>query len=337
MSETPIYPLLYPLRFEPVYQYRLWGGRRLAHWLKAPLPGNEPIGEAWLLSDRDEHPSRVAEGPLKGRTIGQLMEQSPRLILGKLAGRFRRFPLLLKFLDVDKMLSVQVHPPDGKAGLIPEGETGKTEAWVILEAGPESRIYAGLKPDTTPADLRTLSHETADKYLASFTPQRGQAVLIEAGTVHSLGDGVVVFEVQENSDVTFRLYDWDHIDPKTGHPRALQTEAALACIDFAQGSIQPTAPVMEAMQPAMRERLVDCSHFRLWRLQSAAPFHIGAEDEPRVLVCIEGAGSVEHNGADIAMEKGAVVLLPAAVGVCRFLPERPVTLLEIAVAVQDTP
>jgi mannose-6-phosphate isomerase len=337
MSETPIYPLLYPLRFEPVYQYRLWGGRRLAHWLKAPLPGNGPIGEAWLLSDRDDHPSRVAGGPLEGRTIAQLMEQSAELILGKLAGRFRRFPLLLKFLDVDKMLSVQVHPPDGKAGLIPEGDTGKTEAWVVLEAGPESRIYAGLKPGTTPADLRTLSHETADKYLASFTPRRGQAVLIEAGTVHSLGDGVVVFEVQENSDVTFRLYDWDHIDPKTGDPRALQTEAALACIDFAQGSIQPTAPVMEAMQPAMRERLVDCSHFRLWRLQSAAPFHIGAEDEPRVLVCIEGAGSVEHNGADIAMEKGAVVLLPAAVGVCRFLPERPVTLLEIAVAVQDTP
>jgi len=333
MSETPIYPLLYPLRFEPVYQYRLWGGRRLAHWLKAPLPGNEPIGEAWLLSDRDEHPSRVAEGPLKGRTIGQLMEQSPRLILGKLAGRFRRFPLLLKFLDVDKMLSVQVHPPDGKAGLIPEGDTGKTEAWVVLEAGPESRIYAGLKPGTTPADLRTLSHETADKYLASFTPRRGQAVLIEAGTVHSLGDGVVVFEVQENSDVTFRLYDWDHIDPKTGHPRALQTEAALACIDFAQGAVQPIAPVMETMQPVLRERLVDCSHFRLWRLQSAAPFHVGAEDEPRVLVCIEGAGNVEYNGAGFAMEKGAVVLLPSAVGACGFRPESTVTLLEIAVAV----
>ena len=101
---------LYPLRFEPIYQYRLWGGRRLADWLKTPLPGDGPIGEAWLLSDRDEHPSRVAEGPLKGRTIAQLMEQSPELILGKLARRFRRFPLLLKFLDVQEMLSVQVHP-----------------------------------------------------------------------------------------------------------------------------------------------------------------------------------------------------------------------------------
>jgi mannose-6-phosphate isomerase len=328
---------LYPLRFEPVFQYRLWGGRRLAHWLGTPLPGKEPIGEAWLLSDRDEHPSRVAEGPLKGRTIAQLMEQSPGLILGKLARRFRRFPLLLKFLDVDKMLSVQVHPPDGMADQLPEGETGKTEAWVVLEARPESRIYAGLKPGTAAADLHALSHETADQYLANFAPQRGQAVLIEAGTVHSLGDGVVVFEVQENSDVTFRLYDWDHMDPKTGHPRALQIEAALACIDFTQGAIHPVTPVTEMMVPVLRERLVDCSHFRLWRLQSAAPFQVGAEDEPRVLVCIEGAGSVEHNGADFAMEKGAVVLLPAAVGVCQLRPELPVTLLEIAIAVPGTP
>ena len=233
---------LYPLRFEPIYQYRLWGGRRLAHWLSAPLPGEGPIGEAWLLSDRDDQPSRVAEGPLKGRTIAQLMEQSPQRMLGNLAGRFRRFPLLLKFLDVHEMLSVQVHPPDGEADLIPKGETGKTEAWVVLEAEPASRVYAGLKPGTTAADLRTLSKQTAKKYLASFTPRRGQGVFIEAGIVHSLGDGVVVFEVQENSDVTFRLYDWDHIDPKTGHPRPLQVEQALACVDFNAGSGLPGRP-----------------------------------------------------------------------------------------------
>ena len=145
---------LYPLRFEPIYQYRLWGGRRLADWLKVPLQSDGPIGEAWLLSDRDEHPSRVAEGPLKGRTIAQLMEQSPQLILGKLAQRFRRFPLLLKFLDVQKMLSVQVHPSDDKTDLISKGDTGKTEAWVVLEADPASRVYAGLMSGTTAEDLR---------------------------------------------------------------------------------------------------------------------------------------------------------------------------------------
>ena len=105
-TESP----LYPLRFEPIYQYRLWGGRRLANLLTAPLPGDGPIGEAWILSDREDHASRVADGPLKGQTIGQLLEQLPEQLMGKLAGRFRRFPLLLKFLDVREMLSVQVHP-----------------------------------------------------------------------------------------------------------------------------------------------------------------------------------------------------------------------------------
>ena len=327
--------VLYPLRFEPIYQYRLWGGRRLADWLKAPLPSKGPIGEAWLLSDRDEHPSRVAEGPLKGRTIAQLMERAPKLILGKLAHRFRRFPLLLKFLDVQKMLSVQVHPSDDKTDLISAGDSGKTEAWVVLEAEPASRVYAGLKSGTTARDLHALSEHTANKYLASFSPQRGQGILIEAGVVHSLGDGVVVFEVQENSDVTFRLYDWNHIDPKTGHPRALQVDKALACVDLMQGPVCPITPVVEAVQPAMRERLFDNPHFRLWRLQGEAPFAVGAADEPRVLVCLEGVGNLEYDGDDFPMEKGAVMLLPAAVGACRYRPLGPVTLLDIAVPNQS--
>ena len=131
MSQVP----LYPLRFEPIYQYRLWGGRRLADLLTAPLPGDGPIGEAWVLSDREDHPSRVANGPLKGRTIAELLDQSPEPVLGKLAQRFRRFPLLLKFLDAREMLSVQVHPSDKQTNLLPKGESGKTEAWVVLEAG----------------------------------------------------------------------------------------------------------------------------------------------------------------------------------------------------------
>ena len=324
----------YPLRFDPIFQYRPWGGRRLARWLSAPLPSEDPIGEAWVLSDRDDHPSRVAEGPLKGRTIAQLIEQSPKLVLGKMAGRFRRFPLLLKFLDVHEMLSVQVHPSDRETDLIPKGESGKTEAWVVLEAEAASRVYVGLKPGTTAADLRKLSKRTVEKSLAGFTPRRGQGVFIEAGIVHSLGDGVVVFEVQENSDVTFRLYDWDHIDPKTGHPRPLQIEQALKCVDLAQAPVRPVAPAVETVKPVMRERLFDGPHFRLWRLQSSTPLTVGAADEPRVLVCLEGIGNLEHNDAEFAMERGAVVLLPAAVGACRFRPERPVTLLEIAVPAQ---
>jgi mannose-6-phosphate isomerase len=324
-------PALYPLLFAPIFQYRLWGGRRLADWMSASLPGAGPIGEAWVLSDRDDFPSRVAEGPLKGRTIAELMERSAGLILGKSAPRFKRFPLLLKFLDVNQMLSVQVHPPDRKLDLIPKGETGKTEAWVVLEAGAGSRVYAGLKAGATPQDLRELSKRTVDNYLASFSPCRGQAVLIEAGVVHALGDGVVVFEVQENSDVTFRLFDWEHVDPATGRLRPLQVEKALACIDPRQGSVVAVEPVVETTQPVMRERLVDNPHFRLWRLQSVAPFVVGVAEQPRILVCIEGGGNVEFGGADFAMRQGGVLLLSASLGACRFRPDRSVTLLEIAV------
>jgi len=322
---------LYPLRFEPIYQYRLWGGRRLADVLTAPLPSDGPIGEAWVLSDRDDHQSHVANGPLKGQTIGQLLTQSPQQLLGKLAGRFRRFPLLLKFLDARDMLSVQVHPSDRQRNYLPTGETGKTEAWVVLEAGSESRIYAGLKPATTAATLRrAIANGAVADHLACFTPKPGDGVFLPAGTVHALGGDVVVFEVQQNSDVTFRLYDWDHVDSKTGQPRALQVDPALACIDFAQGAVGPVVPVLEEVQPVLRERLFLCEHFGLSRLRGDLPFTVGATGTPRVLVCIAGDGQLEHDGTHYAVGKGDVLLLPAVVGACVFRPRSAVNLLDIA-------
>ena len=321
---------LYPLRFEPIYQYRLWGGRRLASLLSAPLPGDGPIGEAWLLSDRDDHPSVVADGPLKGRTIGELMLQRSEQLLGRLAGRFRRFPLLLKFLDARETLSVQVHPSDQQTKYLPAGESGKTEAWVVLEAGPECRIYAGLKPATTADDLRrTIANRTVADRLASFRPKPGDGIFLPSGTVHSLGD-LVVFEVQENSDVTFRFFDWGHVDAKTGQPRPLQVDQAMACIDFAQGAIGPVAPVVEETKPALRERLFDCKHFGLWRLRAESPFMVGAVGTPRVLVCIAGDGQVEHAGANYPIGKGNVLLLPAMVGACLCRPRGAISLLEIS-------
>jgi mannose-6-phosphate isomerase len=326
MNQIP----LYPLRFEPIYQYRLWGGRRLANLLAAPLPGDGPIGEAWLLSDRDDFPSLVANGPLKGRTIAQLLKQSPEQLLGKLAGRFCRFPLLLKFLDARDRLSVQVHPSDRQTNYLPPGEHGKTEAWVVLETGPEGRIYAGLKPATTADNLRqAIANRTVTDHLASFRPRPDDGIFLQAGTVHSLGD-LVVFEVQENSDVTFRLYDWDHIDATTGQRRALQVDQAMACIDFTQGAVGPVAPVVEEVKPVLRERLFLCEHFGLWRLRGESPFIVGAAGTPRVLVCIAGDGQLEHAGVNHAFGKGDVLLLPAVVGACFCRTRGAVSLLEIS-------
>ncbi len=321
---------MYPLRFEPIYQYRLWGGRRLSELLTAPLPGTGPIGEAWLLSDRDDHSSKVADGPLKGSTIRQLLEQASDQLLGKLAGRFRRFPVLLKFLDAHEKLSVQVHPEDGQKDYIPAGESGKSEAWVVLEAGQASRIYAGLKPGTTEENLkRALAGRAVAGLLASFMPKVGDAVFVRAGTVHSLSD-LIVFEVQENSDVTYRLYDWDRVDPRTGKPRPLQVEQAVACIDFRQVAIGPVAPVVLEDAPVRRERLFHCAHFSVWRTTGQSPFTVGAAGTPRVLVGIAGTGELEYSGTNYPIGQGNVMLLPAEVGACSYRPNTLATMLEVA-------
>ncbi|WP_420382087.1 type I phosphomannose isomerase catalytic subunit [Novosphingobium sp.] len=318
---------LYPLRFTPQFQYRLWGGRALGTFMDTDLPGDEPIGEAWILSDRDDFSSQIANGSLAGQTLGDLMKARKADVLGEHAKRFERFPLLLKFLDVEKMLSVQVHPRDDQTALIPAGDTGKTEAWIVLSAEKDARIYAGLNPGTTAKELRQLDAKNADTYLPHFTPEVGQAVMIEAGTVHSLGDGVMVFEVQENSDTTFRLFDWDHVDAKTGKPRELQVDKALAAIDFDQGAIKP----LPAGAKAAREDLLANTHFHLVRWQQADDFTVGAPADPRVLVCAHGSGKVIAGDVKVSMKQGDVVLLPASLGAARFSPAAPVTLFEIAI------
>jgi mannose-6-phosphate isomerase len=322
---------LYPLFFDPIYQYRLWGGRRLESFLSKPLPEGS-VGEAWILSDRDDHPSRVRCGALAGKTLSELLPTWQKEIMGDLAGRFDRFPLLLKFLDARQTLSVQVHPSDSQTDLLPPGERGKTEAWVVLEAGPKSIIYAGLKPGTTPVTLRTaLADDTVANLLDGFNPKDGDAVFIPAGAVHALGGDTVVFEVQENSDVTFRLYDWGHVEAKTGKPRELHIEQAMACIDFGRDAGGPVRVHIEAESPVRRERLFDCDHFSTTRTTGSKPFPVGALDSPRILVCTDGAGSILHQSRAYETRKGDVALLPASLGVCDFNPKDEVTLLEIAI------
>jgi mannose-6-phosphate isomerase len=216
-------------------------------------------------------------------------------------------------------------------GLLPKGETGKTEAWVVLSADPKSRIYAGLKPGATAENLReALASGTVPDHIASFTPKPGDAVFLPAGTVHTLGGGVVVFEIQQNSDVTFRLFDWGHVDSQTGQPRPLQVQQALDSIDFAERPSGPVVPVVEATVPAKRERLFQCQYFELWRVSGRCPFAAGAADVARVLVCIEGTGQIVYHGATYPAAKGDVWLLPAVVGACAFQPRGRVSLLEIA-------
>ena len=320
---------LYPLKFEPIYQYRIWGGRRLAGLLRQPLPPNDPIGEAWILSDRDDHPSLVGEGPLKGKSIKELFINCKDQIMGRYAVDYERFPLLLKFLDAQKVLSVQVHPADGNKKYIPKGESGKTEAWVVLETGKEGRIYAGLKPGTNEESIKKdlKDHKVADD-LATFTPKVGDAVFIKAGTVHTLQD-LVVFEVQENSDVTYRLYDWDRVDEKTGKPRDLQVKEALACIDFSITDVGPVVPDKQKDTTVVREKIFNSDKFRVMRFSCGTSFSVGEDNAPVVLVGIKGEGSVQTQTDTYTFGKGEVMLIPASVGPCQFICKNEVVILEV--------
>lgn len=322
-------PPLYPLRFAPIFKSALWGGRRLADFVRGAQPPAGPVGEAWVLSDHGRQVSVVADGPLAGTPLRDLLTRSASRLIGRPAPRLG-FPLLLKFLDARDDLSVQVHPDDGRAAA--HSSRGKTEAWVVLHADPGARVYAGLKPGVGPAELR---HAVAAGGVAgclhSFQPRPGDCLFLPAGTVHALGAGLVVFEVQQTSDLTYRLHDWDRVDRATGLPRELHLEQALACTDYGSGPCQPLRPFAESDDPARRERLIACEHFSLWRWRAGRPFLAGTTASCRVLVGVEGRCAVEHRGRDYPLNPGDVLMLPAEVGACVCRPldgHRPAIVLE---------
>jgi mannose-6-phosphate isomerase len=321
---------LYPLTFEPIFKSMLWGGRRLPGFLGKPAPHDDPVGEAWVLSDVDGNLSTVAAGPLAGRTLRDLIGEYRLDVFGPHAPPDGRFPLLLKFIDARRELSVQVHPNDEQAErLVGPGKRGKTEAWVILDADPAtSKIYAGFRPGVSADAFRSaMAAKAAPDTLHSFTPKAGECVFLPAGTVHAIGANILLFEVQQTSDITYRLYDWDRLDARTGKPRDLHVEDGLLCSDFATGPCYPVDPT-RADRPHRCEELVRCEFFALARHADDRPFKVGAPGQCRVVVGVEGRADLVWDDRGFPVAAGTVVLLPAAVGECRLLPRGPVTLLE---------
>ncbi|MFO0797229.1 MAG: type I phosphomannose isomerase catalytic subunit [Gemmataceae bacterium] len=323
-----------PLRFEPIFKENLWGGSRLPAFLRRPAPVAGAIGEAWVLSDVDGSPSVVADGPHAGRTLRDLLAADAAAILGDAPLVNGRFPLLLKFIDARQELSVQVHPDDARAAAAVTGANGKTEAWVILRAHPElSRVYAGFRAGVTAADFRAaLDTKTAPQTLHSFVPNPGDCVFLEAGTVHAIGAELVVFEVQQTCDITYRLYDWDRVDEKTKRPRELHVEEGLACADFTRGPCPPVENVvrLDAVYRS-HEFLVTCPYFSLTRSTLQDRYWVGVAGQCRIVVCIEGKGELECDGTRLPLAIGDVILIPASAGDAECHPEGTITLLECGI------
>ncbi len=292
---------LYPLSFEPVYHEKLWGGRRLEGLFGRQLPPGL-IGESWDIAAHPHGMSVVNNGPLRGMTLQDLADQYPQELYGT-AVVPERFPLLVKLIDAQQALSVQVHPDNDYGAKHENGEWGKTEAWYVVYAEPEATIVYGLRPGLRKADFRRLVESgRTEEGLRKISVQVGDVLHIPAGLVHALGAGVVVAEVQQNSDTVYRLYDWDRVDA-AGQPRELHIEKAFDVIHF---ELQPE-PTRTTANPVVTNEF-----FIMEILQGREEALISDKERFHILTCLSGTTSVRWRDHEVALTAGDSCLVPAA-------------------------
>lgn len=314
-----------PLLFTRLLFEKVWGGRSLERTPGIPLELPGPVGETWELVDRDDHNSTVARGPHAGRSLRTLLESEPRALLGAArpaAGG--HFPVLIKFLSATKPLSVQVHPDQAAAKKLGQGEEGKDEAWYILAAEPESQIYLGLQPEVSASDFAAKADgpEVVD-CLRAWPVHAGQFVFVPGGTIHAIGEGITLLEVQNNSDVTYRLYDWDRLG-LDGKPRTTHLAEALLSTRFDEVVQGPAEPEFEARGGGNRAALlVDCPAFRMELFEIGTYLDLETSGRAVIYVVLEGEGRLRRNGISEPwpLMPGDTWLVPAALGAHRVEPQ----------------
>ncbi|HUJ45211.1 MAG TPA: type I phosphomannose isomerase catalytic subunit [Opitutaceae bacterium] len=292
------------LRFAPIYQERVWGGRALAAAFGRVLPAGRTIGESWEIVDRPEAQAVACGGKQAGHTLRKLIANYGREIMGPRWPVERPFPLLVKWLDCRERLSLQVHPPADKAAEL--GGEPKTENWFIAEAAPEASLIVGLRQGVTRAEFeRALAAGSLEKCVNRIPVAAGDSILVRSGTVHAIDAGNLILEIQQNSDTTYRVYDWGR-SGLDGKPRPLHLREALASILWGQPEPQPLRAAAD------RAVLADCAEFRLRRIPLAGGERLAfsAGQQPRLLHVVQGR--VKEAAMDEPLGRGANVLLPFA-------------------------
>ena len=349
---------LYPLKFIPVPSRRPWGGSALVnelgkHFVEVDEDGNETvlgsdvlIGESWELADMGIEDSVVENGWLAGNTISELMETYLERIVGEDVYNYfgRQFPLLIKFLDINEKLSVQVHPDDEIAAERYDS-LGKTEIWYIMDVKPGAKIYCGFNRDTTACEFyERCQNGTVEELLNVIYPKKGDVIFLTPGTVHAADGGLIIAEVQESSDMTFRLYDWGReFQPETA--RQMHIEEAIDIIDYKafSPSIYRKGPLWgeeSQEEDHVIQELVECPQFNVSKIKLADPLHIYTEkfESFIIYICIEGAASIQvpstkENGEaymeNYEFKKGETILVPADMPDFLLVPrDRDTILLE---------
>ena len=303
--------MLYPLTFRPILKQHVWGGRELERLYHKPLPPAVPIGESWEITDRPGDVSVIANGPLAGKDLRWLMENHCGDLLGEAQSQRGRFPLLVKILDAEDKLSLQVHPPAAKAAEL--GGEPKTEIWYVAQAAPEAELYVGLKRGVTRAEFeRKIQSGSVAECFHRVSVKPGDAMFLPSGRVHGLGAGLIIFEIQQNSDTTYRVYDWNR-PGLDGKLRELHIPQSLASIDFDdfEPSLVPQAPVQSGaheVRPLVRNPL-----FTVEGHQAEPGAHVPLRPgKMQIIALLAGQVRVCSSEATVALAPGQFCLVPAS-------------------------
>jgi mannose-6-phosphate isomerase len=310
--------MLYPLIFHPVFKERVWGGRELERLYGKRLPPRVPIGESWEVSDRPGDASVIANGPLAGKDLRWVVEHHAAELLGRTKPLAGRFPLLIKILDAREKLSLQVHPPPKRAAEL--GGAPKTEMWYIADAAPGAELYVGLKAGVTrPEFEQKIQTGTVAECFHRVRVKPGDAMFLPSGRVHAIGAGLVIFEIQQNSDTTYRVFDWNRVG-LDGKPRELHVAQSLASIDFddfepglVDSGFSPSGPLQ--VRTLVKDPLFTVRHYRA-EADARAPLEPGTM---QILAVLTGELQVCGRRTTISLLPGQFCLVPAGLELVELL------------------
>ncbi|MDH3698228.1 MAG: class I mannose-6-phosphate isomerase [Flavobacteriaceae bacterium] len=308
---------LYPLVFTPIIKARIWGGTALHQTFNKSDIG-EAAGESWEISGVEGDVSVVANGPLEGKDLKELIQDYGKDLMGSSVIRKfgTEFPILIKFIDAQKDLSIQVHPDDMLAEKR-HGGKGKTEMWYIMKSEPGARLLLGFNKHYTPTHYEEhLNNNTLLEILHQEAVGKGQAYFIKAGTVHAIGAGIVLAEIQQTSDITYRVYDYDRVDT-TGNTRELHTELALEAIDFEPAT---DARLVYEKRQNQSSPLVDSPYFKtnILPVDGSVKLDLHSRDSFTILMAVEGEISISHNAYFVELAAGSTCLIPASLASIRL-------------------
>ena len=315
--------MLYPLTFKPIFKERVWGGRNIEKLFGKNLPPDQPIGESWEISDRPGDVSVVANGPLAGKTLHELVTEHGKELLGYDGAE--RFPLLVKILDAQEKLSLQVHPPASVARSL--GGEPKTEMWYIAHATPEADLYVGLKHGVTRADFeKKLQDGSVAECFHRIAVKAGDVMFLPSGRAHAIGAGNVIFEIQQNSDTTYRVFDWNR------QGRELHIQQSLASINFEDFEPRLSSAIY-SRSPTMKLRfLVDDPLFRVdaYQVKRGQRYHLRLP-AAQLLGLIKGRLKLEFQEHELNLKPGEFALLPACLDRVTFTADTQVEYLQVQV------